>query len=149
MRRINIRIIAYLDKCYCWGRPVDMLIFSVLKLDFFYKNGKINSSTSKMNRVLQITDKYRGNDTIPFQRETESYISTMSRGLLSTKNFSIKFEVNITSHIASNNSVSFSLTTEANISSERPRLVQGTYNSWRLGKEGTPLVDREYKALQW
>ena len=108
---------------------MDMLIFSVLKFDFFYKNGKINSSTSKMNRVLQITDKYRGNDTIPFQRETESYISTMSRGLLSTKNFSIKFEVNITSHIPSNNSVSFSLTTEANISSERPRLVQGTYNS--------------------
>ena len=63
--------------------------FSVAKFGVCRKYEKFNSSTSKTNRVLGLLDKYRGNDIISFRKETDTYNSTMSGGLLSTKNFSI------------------------------------------------------------
>ena len=76
-------------------------------------------------RLLVLTNKCRENDTVSLKRKTDSYNSTMSGGLLSTQNFSVKFSkvnwptfVNGPNYITRENSISFS-PTGANIKSEK------------------------------
>ena len=84
--------------------------FSVAKFGVCHKSEKVNSTTSETIGISEVTDKYRGDDTVSLRRETDYYNSTMS-GLFSTKNFSFKFDkvkwptfVNGPSYIARKNS---------------------------------------------
>ena len=56
--------------------------FSVAKFGVCHKSEKVNSLTSETTRICEVTDKYRGNDTVFLRRETDSYNPTMSGGLL-------------------------------------------------------------------
>ena len=52
--------------------------FSVAKFGVCHKSEKVNSLTSETTRICEVTDKYRGNDTVFLRRETDSYNPTMS-----------------------------------------------------------------------
>ena len=79
----------------------------------------------------------------------------MSGGLLSTQNFSVKFDkvnwptfANGPSYIARENSVLFP-PTGANIKSKKAGELPGVCYSWKLSQTRTSLVDRKHKAIQW
>ena len=78
----------------------------------------------------------------------------MSGGLLSTQNFSVKFNrvnwstfVNGPSYIAMENSISFSI--GANIKSGKAGELPEVCYSWEISRKRTYLVVREHKAIQW
>ena len=66
--------------------------FSVAKFGVCHKSEKVNPTTSETIGNSGITDKYRENDSVSLKRKTYSYNSTMLVGLLSTHNFSVKFD---------------------------------------------------------
>ena len=79
----------------------------------------------------------------------------MSGGVLSTQNFSIKFDkitwptfVNNPNYIARENSMLFS-PTGANIKSEKVGELPGVHYSWDLSQTRTSLMYREHTAIQW
>ena len=97
--------------------------FSVVKFGVCHKSEKVYVTPSQTIGISGVTDKYKGNDTVSLRRKTDSYNSAMPKGLLSTQNFSVKFDkinwptfVNRPRYITRENSVSFS-PTEANIKS--------------------------------
>ena len=122
LRRINIRIIVYLDDMLLIGRTLqeivterDTLIFLLQKFEVCHKSEKVNPTISETTGISGVTDQYRGIDTVSLRRKTDSYNSTMSGGSLSIQNFSAKFDkvncptfVNGPSYIARENSISFS-----------------------------------------
>ena len=78
----------------------------------------------------------------------------MSTGLLSTQNFSIKFDkvnlptfVNGPSDIGRETSISFS-STGANIKSEKAGELPGVCYSWGFSQARTSVVNTENKAIQ-
>ena len=114
--------------------------FSVAKFGVCYKSEKVNPTTSETIGISGFTDKYRGNDTVSLRRKTDSYNSTMSGDLLSTQNFSVKFDkvnwstfVNGPSYIARKNSISLS-SAGANIKSEKSGELPGVCYSWELSQ---------------
>ena len=100
-----------------------------------YHSSNLSSIALKTMRLLELTHKCRGNDTFSLKRKTESCNSTMSGGLLSTQNFSVKFYkvnwptfVNGSNFITRENSISFS-PTGANIKSEKLGELPRVFNS--------------------
>ena len=113
----------------------DTLIFLLENLGFVMNLKKAMLHPVK-NWNFWVTDKYRGNDTVSLRRKTGSYNSTMSGGLLSAQNFSVKFDkinwptfVNGLSYIAWENSILFS-PTGANVKSEKVGELPGVCYSW-------------------
>ena len=99
--------------------------FSVAKFGLCHKSEKVNPTTSETIGISGVTGKYRGSDTVSLKRKTDSYNSTMSGGLISNQNFSVKFDkvnwptlVGGPSYIARENPVSFP-PTGANLKSEK------------------------------
>ena len=97
--------------------------FSVVKFRVCHKSEEVNLIPSQTIGISRVTDKYKRNDTVSLRRKTDLYNSIMSRGLLATHNFSVKFDkinwatfVNRPRYITRENSISFS-PAEANIKS--------------------------------
>ena len=67
------------------------IYFSVAKIGVCGKSEKVNPTTSDAIGISRFTDKYRRNGIGFLRRKTNSYNSTMSGGLLSNQNFSVKF----------------------------------------------------------
>ena len=120
---------ANLIRNYDSQRCID---FSVTKCGVCYKPEKVNSTTRETIGILglQINTKEM---TLSLRRETDPYNSTMSGGLLSAKNFSVKFDkvywhtsVNGRSYIARENSVLLP-PTGANIKSEKAGEIPRVY----------------------
>ena len=65
--------------------------FSVAKFGVCNRSENVNFPPSETTGISEVTDKYRGNGTVSHRRKTDSYNSTVSGGLLSTDNFSVKF----------------------------------------------------------
>ena len=129
--------------------------FSVAKFGVCHKSEKVNPTTSETIGISGITDKYRENDSVSLRRKTDSYNSTMLVGLLSTHNFSVKFDkvnwptlADGPSYIARQNPISFP-PTGVNIKSEKAGELPGVCFSWELSQGSTSLVDIEYKGVQW
>ena len=121
--------------------------FSVAKFGVCQKPEKANLTPSETVGISGVTDKYRENDTVSLRRKTDSYNSTMSGGLLSNQNFSVKFNkvnwstfVNGPSFIARENSIS-------SLKNEKTGELPGIFFSGELSKTITSLVDREHKAI--
>ena len=123
--------------------------FSVAKFGVCQKPEKVNLTPSETVGIsgVTVTDKYRENDTVSLRRKTDSYNSTMSGGLLSNQNFSVKFNkvnwstfVNGPSFIARENSIS-------SLKNEKAGDLPGVFFSGELSKIRTSLVDREHKAI--
>ena len=98
----------------------------------------VNLTPSETVGISGVTDKYRGNDTLSLGRKTDSYDPKMSGALLSTRNFSVKFNkvdwptfVNGPGYIARKNSISFPLT-GSNIKSEKAGELPVVCYSWEL-----------------
>ena len=66
--------------------------FTVAKFGVCHNSGKVNSSTSEKIGISGVTNKYRGNITVPLRRETDSHSSAVSGGLSSTKKFIVKLD---------------------------------------------------------
>ena len=121
--------------------------FSVAKFGVCQKPEKANLTPSETVGISGVTDKYKENDTVSLRRKTDSYNSTMSGGLLSNQNFSVKFNkvnwstfVNGPSFIARENSIS-------SLKNEKTGELPGVFFSGELSKTRTSLVDREHKAI--
>ena len=65
--------------------------FSVAKFGVCNRSENVNLPPSETTGISGVTDKYRGHGTVSLRRKTDSYNSTMSGGLLSTENFTVKF----------------------------------------------------------
>ena len=153
MRRTNIQIIVYLDDILLMRRTLqeimtarDTLIFLLQNLGFARNLKKPILHLVKQLEFLGLqinTEKM----TVSLRRKTDSYNSTMSGGLLSNQNFSVKFNkvnwstfVNGPSFIARENSIS-------SLKNEKTGELPGVFFSGELSKTRTSLVDREHKAI--
>ena len=163
LRRVNIRIIIYLDEMLLMGRTLpeilmarDTLVFLLQHLGFAINLKKsVLHPVKQIEFLVQISNRYRENDFRSFREKIKTCVSTMSGYFQATKNFNLKSHkinwpviINCPDHFTSLNPVLIS-STGANIGSIEKSVLQRSCDAGEFSKGGTPLVDGKLETLQW